>query len=102
MVTQSTTEAAPPQPVQEPVVEVPAEAPVASARVAGPAQDAPANSLTSFTFDDSATTTTTTTPVAGKGANPLASWLGIVKPHVQVAAAAPEQKPANPYLMDLQ
>jgi hypothetical protein len=87
---QSTTQAAP-QPVQEPVAEAPVEA-----------KSAGSNALTSFTFDDATTTTTTT--FVNKGANPLASWLGVVKPHVQVAAPAPEEKPANtnPYLMDLQ
>jgi len=107
---QSNTQAAPPQPVpsqvqqpaQEPIVEAAVAAPAEIAKSAAPVQDAPNNALTSFTFDDAATITTTTVPVANKGANPLASWLGIVKPHVQVAAPAPEQKLANPYLMDLQ
>lgn len=90
------------QPVQQPVAEVAEVTPVAHAKAEASVQDVAANSLNSFSFDDAATTTTTTTAVAGKGANPLASWLGIVKPHVQVAAPVPEQKPANPYLMDLQ
>jgi hypothetical protein len=99
---QPNTEAAPPQPVAEPVVQASVEAPAEIAKPAAPVQDEPRNALTAFTFDDSATTTTTTTLRANKGANPLASWLGIVKPHVQVAAPAPEEKLSNPYLMDLQ
>jgi len=66
-------------------------------------QDASPNGLTGFSWDDSATTTTTallTAPPSG-GANPLASWLGMAKPHVQTAVPV-AQKPSNPYLMDLQ
>lgn len=101
-VTEPTTQAAPSEPVQAAVVEVADKAPAVQTKIEGSVQDVATNSLTSFSFDDSSTTTTTTMPVASKGANPLASWLGIVKPHVQAAAPAPEQKPANPYLMDLQ
>lgn len=61
------------------------------------------NALSSFSFDDAqpTTTTTTTAKAANGGSNPLASWLNLAKPHVQPAAAAPAEKPSNPYMMDL-
>lgn len=66
--------------------------------------DTSKNALTSFNWDDSQQTTPSTTQAPKEtksGANPLASWLGMVKPHVQ-AAPVPEAKPSNPYMMDLQ
>lgn len=76
---------------------------VAAVKAADPEPQAN-SALSSFSFDDDSQTTTTTTaaPKAAKGGgNPLASWLGLVKPHVK-AAAPQEAKPSNPYLMDLQ
>jgi hypothetical protein len=66
-------------------------------------EEADKNALESFTWDDSQSTTTTTMApkVAKGGSNPLASWLGLVKPHVQIAAP-PAAEPSNPYLTDLQ
>lgn len=87
------------QPVVTEQVEVPAVTTTTAQVVAQVAAD---NSLTAFTFDDSVTTTTTQAPQPAKaGSNPLASWLGLAKPHVQTAAPT-EAKPANPYMMDLQ
>jgi len=62
------------------------------------------SSLDSFTWGDSQPTATTTAALqATRGANPLASWLGFAKPHVQaVPAVAVAVKPTNPYMMDLQ
>jgi hypothetical protein len=68
------------------------------------------SALDSFSFSDSADATTTAAPKvqtpAPKGESALGSWLGMVKPHVQKAAApvaaAAAPADANPYLTDLQ
>lgn len=62
------------------------------------------SALDSFSFDDStpAPTTTTSNSKAQKAANPLASWLGFAKPHIQAASAKVSATPSNPYLVDLQ
>merc|ERR1719213_325095 len=59
--------------------------------------DTSKNALTSFTWDDSqqAPSTTQAPKEAKNSGNPLASWLGMVKPHVQAAPVA-EAKPSNP------
>lgn len=68
------------------------------------------SSLDSFSFSDSEDATTTAAPKvqtpAPKG-SALGSWLGMVQPHVQkaaapVAASAAAPSDANPYLTDLQ
>jgi len=60
------------------------------------------NVLESFHSDDSATTTAQVLRSGQGGGNPLASWLGIVKPHVQAAVSVDVKLPSNPYLVDLQ
>jgi len=92
------------------VVEAPA-APVAavSAVSATDAVNGGKSSLDSFSFSDSSDPTTTAAPKVQAPApksSALGSWLGMVQPHVQKAAApvasAAPQSDANPYLTDLQ
>jgi hypothetical protein len=98
----STTQAAA-EPEQVPQsVEEQTAAPAKAEPAPAATPDVPKNALTAFSFDDSAPTTTTTTLAPAANKSPLASWLGLVKPHVVQAAAAPQEKPSNPYLMDLQ
>lgn len=91
------------QPQQNPYSEMLGAQPAKQEKPA-PSQDT-GSALSSFSFDDTPSTTTTTTIAAKSagGANPLGAWLGMVKPHVQTKPAPAEaEKPANPYLMDLQ
>lgn len=62
------------------------------------------SALDSFSFDDStpAPITTTSNSKVQRAANPLASWLGFAKPHIQAAATKVSATPSNPYLVDLQ
>lgn len=96
-----------PAPVVQPVaVETPA-APVAAV-AATSSLSGGKSALDSFSFSDSEDTTTTAAPKVQTPApkpSALGSWLGMVQPHVQKAAApvttaAPAD--ANPYLTDLQ
>lgn len=76
--------------------------PVQSTKFGSP-PDTSGNVLESFRLDNSTTTPTVQTLRPGKGSgNPLASWLGMVNPRVQVAASVDLKPPGNPYLMALQ
>lgn len=98
----TTTQAAvEPEQVPQPAEEQPAAPAKAEAAPPAATPDVPKNALTAFSFDESAPTTTTTTPAPAASKSSLASWLGLVKPHVQ-QAPPPQEKPSNPYLMDLQ
>lgn len=93
--------------VQQMAVETPA-APVAAVAAASSLNNGK-SALDSFSFSDSEDTTTTAAPKAQTPApksSALGSWLGMVQPHVQKAAApvaaAAAPADANPYLTDLQ
>jgi len=95
-----------PQAVPQAKASVSDAAPVAAVAVSA------SSPLDGFTFDDASSNTevaaTTAAPKAQKAAKPsaLGSWLGMVKPHVDVApkaeASAQPAQDANPYLTDLQ
>jgi len=102
-----TADTKPDAPVSQPaVVETPA-APVA-AMASTDNLNQGKSALDSFSFSDADEQTTTTAPKVQTPApksSALGSWLGMVQPHVQkaaapVATAAPAD--ANPYLTDLQ
>lgn len=93
-----------PAPAFQPVaVETPA-APVAAVATLNQGKSA----LDSFSFSDSEDQTTTAAPKVQTPApksSALGSWLGMVHPHVEKAAApvtAAAPSDANPYLTDLQ
>jgi len=99
-----------PAPVAQPVAveETPAAPVAAVAASSASSLSGGKSSLDSFSFSDSEDTTTTAAPKVQTPApksSALGSWLGMVQPHVQKAAApvttaAPAD--ANPYLTDLQ
>lgn len=96
------------QPVVADTPVVPVAAPVAPVAAVESSVNGGKSALDSFSFSDSDDQTTTAAPKVQTPApktSALGSWLGMVQPHVQKAAApvvAAAPVDANPYLTDLQ